>query len=116
MQTPFTLPPCTVKCFALEHVAYTDEGTPTLMVWLIFDEATLAFDAHIEREIIHAIEALHGKKTLVIVAHRLSTVQACDRLVFLQEGRIVGYGRFADLVVQNEEFHRMATLAELPIR
>lgn len=56
---------------------------------LIFDEATSALDTATEHEVMHAIEALRGKKTLLIVAHRLSTVQACDRVVRLQEGRIV---------------------------
>jgi ABC-type multidrug transport system fused ATPase/permease subunit len=56
---------------------------------LIFDEATSVLDTATEREVMLAINALHGKKTLLIVAHRLSTVQACDRIVCLREGRVV---------------------------
>ena len=74
---------------------------------LVFDEATSALDNQTEREVAAAMEALHGQKTLLIIAHRMSTVRNCDRLVFLCHGRVRGCGRFEDLLRQNEEFRSM---------
>jgi ATP-binding cassette subfamily C protein len=79
---------------------------------LVFDEATSALDNQTEQEVIRSIEALRGEKTLLIIAHRLSTVRACDRLVFLHDGRVAGCGSFAELAAQCGEFRRMAVLAE----
>lgn len=59
---------------------------------LVLDEATSALDMETEREVMRAVEALHGGKTIIIVAHRLSTVEKCDRLVRLEAGRIVAEG------------------------
>jgi ATP-binding cassette, subfamily B, bacterial PglK len=56
-----------------------------------------------------AIEGLKGKKTLIIIAHRLTTVRRCDTLVFLREGRIAGLGPFDRLLAENREFRAMAT-------
>ncbi|MGE0684383.1 MAG: ATP-binding cassette domain-containing protein, partial [Candidatus Binatia bacterium] len=78
---------------------------------LMFDEATSALDNQTEREVIQAIEPLRGKKTLVIVAHRLSTVRFCDFLVFLKEGKIIACGTFDELLVHNEDFRCMAAVA-----
>ncbi|MBI3798821.1 MAG: ATP-binding cassette domain-containing protein, partial [Deltaproteobacteria bacterium] len=75
---------------------------------LLFDEATSALDNQTERAVIGAIDRLRGEKTLVIVAHRLSTVRGCDRLVFLRDGRIAGCGSFEELLANNEDFRVMA--------
>jgi len=56
---------------------------------LVLDEATSALDAATERGVMQAVTALHGAKTILIVAHRLSTVGGCDRLYRLEHGRIV---------------------------
>lgn len=79
---------------------------------LIFDEATSALDNQTERELTQAIEALQGQKTLLIIAHRLSTVRHCDRLLFLQNGQLVDCGSFAELVERNSDFRAFATLSE----
>ena len=55
---------------------------------LVFDEATSALDQATEAQISGAIDGLRGSKTLLVVAHRLSTVRRCDRLVFIADGRI----------------------------
>lgn len=65
---------------------------------LVLDEATSALDAETEREVMEAVEQLHGTKTLIIVAHRLGTVADCDVLYRLEAGRIVGSGSFAETV------------------
>ena len=59
---------------------------------LVLDEATSALDTATERGVMQAVRALHGTKTIVIVAHRLSTVEHCDRLYQLQEGRVADEG------------------------
>jgi ABC-type bacteriocin/lantibiotic exporter with double-glycine peptidase domain len=67
---------------------------------LVLDEATSSLDTDTEREVMAAVEALHGTKTLIIVAHRLSTVAKCDVLHRVEAGRIVRSGTFADVVPQ----------------
>jgi ABC-type multidrug transport system fused ATPase/permease subunit len=71
---------------------------------LVLDEATSAVDATTEAEIGDAINQLRGRKTVIVVAHRLSTVRECDQLFYLKEGRIVDRGLFDDLVARNEDF------------
>ena len=56
---------------------------------LILDEATSSLDINIEKEIMEEISKLKGKKTVIIVAHRLSTVSQCDKLFKLEKGKIV---------------------------
>ena len=65
---------------------------------LVLDEATSALDTDTEREVMAAVEALHGAKTLIIVAHRLSTVAQCDVLHRVEGGRIVHSGAFTEVV------------------
>ncbi len=80
---------------------------------LVMDEATSALDGETEREISAAIDGLSGQKTIIIIAHRLSTVRHCDSIVLMDKGRIVDTGTFADLVAQNVDFSRMVELSEL---
>lgn len=79
---------------------------------LIFDEATSSLDNRTEREMSRAIEGLSGNRTLVIIAHRLTTVKRCDRLVFLEAGEIVDVGDYDTLCRTNEKFQEMAVLTE----
>jgi ATP-binding cassette subfamily C protein len=74
---------------------------------LVFDEATAALDNHTEREVTRAIASLHGSRTMIVIAHRLSTVEGCDRLIFMQEGRIAASGSYDDLL-RNSAFRAMA--------
>jgi ABC-type multidrug transport system fused ATPase/permease subunit len=64
---------------------------------LVFDEATSALDSGTEREVIDAIEALRGSTTMVIIAHRMSTVRRCDRIVMLEKGRVSMIGGYEEL-------------------
>lgn len=65
---------------------------------LVLDEATSALDLATESEVMQAVNALHGKKTILIVAHRLSTVERCDRLYKIEHGKITKEGRPEDLL------------------
>jgi ATP-binding cassette, subfamily B, bacterial PglK len=67
---------------------------------LLLDEATSALDVATEAEVMKAVTAMHGKKTVVIVAHRLSTVEQCDRLCRLERGRIVREGTPTEVLEQ----------------
>jgi ABC-type multidrug transport system fused ATPase/permease subunit len=59
---------------------------------LVLDEATSSLDSTTERGVMQAVSALQGSKTLLIVAHRLSTVENCDRIYKLNHGKVVGEG------------------------
>lgn len=79
---------------------------------LIFDEATSALDNETEHEITTAIQELAGTKTIVVIAHRLSTVKNCDKLIFMQGGEIRAVGSFDDLMASDSDFKRMAQLGD----
>jgi subfamily B ATP-binding cassette protein MsbA len=74
---------------------------------LIFDEATSALDNESERIVQQAIARLTQDSTVIVVAHRLSTVQTADRLVVLDQGRIVQEGSHADLVGEEGVYRRL---------
>ena len=74
---------------------------------LIFDEGTSALDNRTEAELMRELERLRGDHTIVMVAHRLSTVRNCDRIAFIQEGRLAGYGTFDELEASNAGFRRL---------
>jgi ABC-type multidrug transport system fused ATPase/permease subunit len=59
---------------------------------LVLDEATSALDTATEHGVLDAVEAMRGEKTIVIVAHRLSTVERCDRVYRLEQSRVVAEG------------------------
>ena len=65
---------------------------------LILDDATSAVDVHVEQTIHDALEALLEGRTTIVIAHRLSTIALADRVVLLEEGRIVADGTHADLM------------------
>lgn len=77
---------------------------------LVLDEATSSLDNETERYIISMIRKFYGTKTLIIVAHRLSTVRYCDRIFFLQDGRIIAEGSFDELKNSNKDFERLVEL------
>jgi len=78
---------------------------------LVFDEATSALDTPTERELIAALEALRGVKTLVVIAHRLTTVRHCDRLAVLRDGRLVAVGPWDELLARDAGFRALAGAA-----
>jgi ATP-binding cassette subfamily C protein len=73
------------------------------------DEATAALDNETEKAFVQAIQKLSGTKTIIIIAHRLSTVRNCDQLCFIKDGQIVDIGTYDELIYENAEFRSMAT-------
>ena len=74
---------------------------------LVFDEATSALDNQTEAEVMAGIEALDRKITVILIAHRLSTVERCDRVVLLEHGQIKGAGSFEELLESHMDFMRL---------
>jgi ABC-type multidrug transport system fused ATPase/permease subunit len=70
---------------------------------LLLDEATSSLDTETEHEVMKAVQALQGTKTVVIVAHRLSTVEYCDRLYRLENARVVDEGTFSEVMNRSRE-------------
>lgn len=79
---------------------------------LVFDEATSALDGITEDTILEAIHNLAHKKTILIIAHRLSTVKECDIIYLLEQGRIIGQGTYEELLTSNAQFRKMAKVYE----
>lgn len=79
---------------------------------LLMDEATSALDSETERAIQENIEALKGKYTIVMIAHRLSTVKHADRILHMHEGSITHSGSFEELVSHSVAFKKMVALQE----
>jgi len=75
---------------------------------LILDEATSALDATTEREVTSYLSAQIGRLTMIVVAHRLSTVIQADRLVYIKEGNVLGMGPFKNLRIQLPELDEQA--------
>tara|TARA_R100000306_G_scaffold62394_1_gene69425 strand:- start:21609 stop:23402 length:1794 start_codon:yes stop_codon:yes gene_type:complete len=78
---------------------------------LVFDEATSALDGITERLVMDAIHDFTGKKTIVLIAHRLATVKACDCIYLMSAGRVVDSGTYEDLIQRNKMFRKMAAQA-----
>jgi len=75
---------------------------------LVLDEATSALDNLTERAVMEAVHNLGKAKTIIMIAHRLSTVESCDTIFLLERGRVVEQGSYEKLVEVNETFRRMA--------
>jgi len=65
---------------------------------IIMDEATSSLDHETEKEVIHTIKRLKGNKTLIVIAHRLTTVEHCDVLFRLEAGRITAVGSYQEVI------------------
>ena len=65
---------------------------------LVMDEATSALDNDTEQEIVKEIQQLKGKKTMIVIAHRLTTLQHCDRIYELKKGKVVNVKSYRELI------------------
>jgi ABC-type multidrug transport system fused ATPase/permease subunit len=77
---------------------------------LIMDEATSALDAESENEINRALDEMRGKVTVILIAHRLNTVQRSDRVFLLEAGKVTASGAFPELLRDNETVQNLVEL------
>ena len=80
---------------------------------LVFDEATSALDTVTEKAVMDAIDALAHQKTVILIAHRLSTVRNCDQIVLLDQGTIKAKGAYVELLKENTLFQKMAMCRDI---
>jgi ATP-binding cassette, subfamily B, bacterial PglK len=79
---------------------------------LVFDEATSALDNATEQSVIDAIEMLNRDLTILLIAHRLTTVKHCDTIVELEHGRVVAQGTYEQLLECSPSFRRMSMVVD----
>ena len=80
---------------------------------LIFDEATSSLDVKVEKEITDMLTNFNKNKTIIAIAHRLSTLKACNKLIYLKDGEIVDIGSFEELSSRHEDFSELVKLSSL---
>jgi ABC-type multidrug transport system fused ATPase/permease subunit len=80
---------------------------------LVLDEATSSLDGETELAISKSLDSLKGEVTLVVIAHRLSTVRSADTVIFLENGRIADMGTFEEIRNRNSNFQNQALLMGL---
>ena len=73
----------------------------------MLDEATSALDNLTEQAVMEAVHNLRHAKTVIMIAHRLTTVKNCDVIFLLEHGRLVAQGSYEELRAGNETFRRM---------
>ena len=78
---------------------------------LVLDEATSALDNVTENAVLEALQTLAGRKTIIMVAHRFSTVRGCDLVCLLEQGQIAEQGRYDELVRSSPRFRALAAAA-----
>ena len=79
---------------------------------LVLDEATSALDTHTEKDVMDSISELDSNLTILIIAHRLTTVQMCDVIIELEKGEIVGMGTYDQLIQNADTFRNKMSLAD----
>ena len=80
---------------------------------LVMDEATSALDAESESEIQKTLEELRGSVTVVVIAHRLNTIQHADKVILMEEGRVQDSGTFKELLARNLSVERAVELMRI---
>jgi len=96
-----------IQRLGLARALYSNPGL------LVLDEATSSLDAESEEEIRKAVQSLRGKVTVILIAHRLNTIQHADEVLFLDSGRIADSGKFNELVERNPEVKRLVALMSI---
>ena len=80
---------------------------------LVLDEATSALDSESEKNIQESIDQLKGKKTILIISHRLFTLKNCDIIYLLNKGKVIAFGDFNELLSNSDEFKKMYKIQNL---
>lgn len=80
---------------------------------IAFDEATAALDVHAEQALTNYLSRFKSEKTMIAIAHRISTIKHCDRIIYLEQGQLTGFASFKDLKASSTGFAKLATLSNL---
>ena len=88
----------------LARALYTNPGL------LVMDEATSALDAESEGEIQKALDGMRGRVTVLLIAHRLNTIQHADKVILVEDGEIKDSGTFKELIARNPSVERVVNL------
>ena len=96
-----------IQRLGLARALYTEPGL------LVMDEATSALDAESEAEIQKALGEMRGKVTVVLIAHRLNTIQHADKVILIEEGQVKDSGTFKELVARNPSVERVVDLMKV---
>ncbi len=80
---------------------------------LVLDEATSALDGVTENAVMEAIQNLAGRKTIIMIAHRITTVQECDRIYVMDRGQVIASGKYNELLDTCEQFRSIANASDL---
>ena len=78
---------------------------------LVLDEATSALGNVTEKVVMDAVHNLGNRKTIILIAHRLTTVRNCDQIFLLEQGRLIGRGTYDQLMHENRTFEKMVNEA-----
>ena len=82
---------------------------------IVLDEATSNLDVKIENKLTEIINKIKGSKTIIAIAHRLSTLVSCDRIVYLKDGKIIDVGTFQELSEKHPDFEEIIKLSRIKI-
>ena len=82
---------------------------------IILDEATANLDVKIENKLTDIISNIKGKKTIIAIAHRLSTLISCDRIAYMKDGTIVDVGTFQELCIKYDDFNEIVRLSRIKL-
>ena len=96
-------------------IARTLLADPTI---LVLDDATSAIDVHVEQQIHAALHEQLGTRTTILIAHRLSTIALADRVVLIEDGRVIADGGHAELMMTEPRYAAVlaqATPADQPV-
>ena len=80
---------------------------------LILDDSVSAVDTKTEKTILENLRATRAGKTTILIAHRISTIETMDRVLFIENGRLAGFGKHEELYASNEEYRKMVDLQKL---
>ena len=79
---------------------------------LVLDEATSSLDGITEEAVLKAIKSAARSRTVLMIAHRLTTLKDCDLIYILDRGQIIEQGTYQELISQNKKFREMAKISE----